>query len=256
MSTVMFFISLEPDSLYLGTYPNNEPGIILSQNLTLAQGLLTLLICAVFAYYPPQMHRAAPEALKPYTRLCILSGFMYSVIVPGSVLIRISNVIPRFETFLAVVAMVPWTIALLKEPRLAFILPFKVIRLTIFETVGGVSIFTRDWIESESSKLKDEALFSSMLQGIAMILTEAVNMGDIHEIRLADAILLLNRSEQFPVACVLITTKSTQTLRHALNSFANEFYEKFSEEFDEFSNIDKFKEASKLVKRHFAFVPE
>jgi hypothetical protein len=256
MSTIMFFISLEPNSIYIGTFPNGEPGIILSQNLTIAQGILTLLICAVFAYYPPQMHRAAPDSMKKYTRLAILSGFMFSVVVPGSVFLRVSNYIPRLETYLAVLAMIPWTIALVKEPRLAFVLPFKVMRLIIFETEGGLPIYTKNWNGSESRDLKEETLFSSMLQGIGMILGEAVKKGAIREIQLTDAILLLHRSEKYPIACVLVATKSTKTLRHALNNFAEEFYITFSDKFDILSEPRRFDAADLLVEQHFAFVPE
>jgi hypothetical protein len=181
---------------------------------------------------------------------------MFSVVVPGSVFLRVSNYIPRLETFLAVLAMIPWTIALVKEPRLAFVLPFKVMRLVIFETKGGLPIYTKNWIESESRSLKDEALFSSMLQGIGMILGEAVKKGTIREIQLTDAILLLHRNEEFSIACVLVATKSTKTLRHALNEFAEEFYETFSEKFDILSEPQRFEDASSLVEQHFAFVPE
>ena len=89
-----------------------------------------------------------------------------------------------------------------------------------------------------------------------MILSEAVNKGEVREIQLSDAILLLHRSQQFSVACVLIATKSTQTLRHALNTFAEEFYEKYADEFDKnMVNIRKFDSALELVDRHFGFVP-
>lgn len=252
LTAILFFVSLEPGSTYLGTYPNGELGVQISSTLTIAQGVITLFICCVFAYFPPKMHRAAPESMKVYTRLAILSGFLFAVVVPGSVLLRVSNYIPRLETFLAVVAMVPWTIALVKEPRLAYILPFKVSRLIVFETKSGQQLYERSWVASESS---DPDRFSKLLTGISGILHEAVQRGAVREIKLAGAILLLQRSDKYPVACVLIASNSTQTLRQALNEFAEDFYKRFAEEFDDLSDPQKFDTASELVEEHFAFIP-
>ena len=101
-----------------------------------------------------------------------------------------------------------------------------------------------------------EGLFTGMLQGIGMILTEAMDKGDVREIKMADATLLLHHSDKFQIACVLVTTESTQTLRHSLHKFAEDFYNRFEGEFRNIANIEKFGSASELVEEHFAFVPE
>jgi len=256
LSTIVAMISFAPDAAVVSTYPSGEPGVILSQNFTISIGILTLMICAVFAYYTPLMHRAASPALKRYTRLCMLSGFMFVVVVPLSLVTRASNILPRVETLLTVLAILPWTIALVKEPRLAFVLPFKAIRLTVFETDGGIPIYNKTWAGWDTSSMTHEGLFTGMLQGIGMILIEAMDKGDVHEIKMADATLLLHHSDKFPIACVLVTTDSTQTLRHALNQFAEEFYHRFADEFHNTDSPQKFNSASELVEEHFAFVPE
>jgi hypothetical protein len=256
LSTVAVMLSFEPDAAVVGTFTSGDPGVILGQNFTISIGILTLMICAVFAYYTPLMHRAASPALKRYTRLCMLSGFMFVVVVPLSILARASNILPRVETLLAVLAIVPWTIALVKEPRLAFVLPFKVTRLTVFETEGGVPIYNKIWAAWDTSGMTHEGLFTGMLQGIGMILTEAMDKGDVREIKMADAKLILHHSDMFPIACVLVTTESTQTLRHSLVKFAEDFYDRFENEFNNIANIQKFENAFELVDEHFAFVPE
>ncbi len=256
LSTIAVMFSLEPDAAVVGTFATGDPGVILSSNFTIAIGILTLMICSVFAYYTPLMHRAASPAFKRYTLLCMLSGFMFAVVVPFSLLVRASNVLPRVETLLTTLAIVPWTIALVKEPRLAFVLPFKVARLTVFETEGGIPIYNKTWASWDSSNMTHEGLFTGMLQGIGMILIEAMDKGDVREIQMSDAILLLNHSTEFPIACVLVTTESTQTLRHALSKFAEDFYERFADEFHDTVKMDRFTGASELVDEHFAFVPE
>ncbi|MHA1576736.1 MAG: hypothetical protein ACTSU3_05190 [Candidatus Thorarchaeota archaeon] len=255
LTTIVAMISFEPDAVIVGVYSSGEPGVILSTRFTLSIGIITIMICSVFAYYTPLMHRAASAALKRYTRLCMLSGFLFVVVVPLSLLVRASNILPRVETLLTVLAIVPWTIALVKEPRLAFVLPFKVIRLIVFETEGGIPIYNNTWEGKDSHSMADESLFAGMLQGIGMILNEAMDKGDVREIKMADATLLLHHGDKFPIACVLVTTASTQTLRHALNRFATDFYERFADEFHNTSIPLKFRSASELVEEHFAFVP-
>ena len=75
-------------------------------------------------------------------------------------------------------------------------------------------------------------------------------------ILLENGVLVLQRTYKFSVACVLVATKSSQTLRHALDEFAEHFYERYSEHFDNPSEVSKFATAIELVEEHFGFVPE
>ncbi|MHA1636886.1 MAG: hypothetical protein ACTSUB_02620 [Candidatus Thorarchaeota archaeon] len=104
--------------------------------------------------------------------------------------------------------------------------------------------------------MAQETLFSGMLQGIAMILDESVRKGAVREIVLENGTLVLQRTYKYSVACVLVVSKSSRTLRHALDSFAEHFYEEYSQFFDNTSKISNFRSASKLVEEHFGFVPD
>jgi phage-related tail fiber protein len=94
-----------------------------------------------------------------------------------------------------------------------------------------------------------------MLQGIAMILDESVQKGAVREIVLENGVLVLQRTYKFSVASVLVATKSSQTLRHAIDAFTEHFYDAYSQFFDNSSEIQNFATASKLVDEHFGFVP-
>ena len=95
-----------------------------------------------------------------------------------------------------------------------------------------------------------------MLSGLSLQINEALNKGNIEEVKLKQAMLIVKESKQYPIACVLVATKSTRSLRNALNSFANSFFVEFSSLFSNTSNIDNFNSASKLVDIKFGFIPE
>jgi len=102
----------------------------------------------------------------------------------------------------------------------------------------------------------DPQLFSAMLQALTSFMNEALGKGNIREIHLDQAILLVQSSEEYPIACVLVATRATKALRQALNSFTIQFFKDYSQFFDNPGQIDKFESASKLVEEHFPFVAQ
>ena len=183
----------------------------------------------------------------------MLSGIILAVIWPVGLGLGLHFAYPGLWLFLLSVGIIPIAIAFIKYPKLAYILPFRVLRLTAFETNGGVPLFSHDW--SKGEEIAQDALFSGMLQGIAMILDESVRKGAVREILLENGVLVLQRTYKFSVACVLVATKSSRTLRHALDSFAEHFYNEYAEYFDNPSKVSNFASATKLVDEHFGFVP-
>ncbi|MFW9800776.1 MAG: hypothetical protein ACFFD9_10090, partial [Candidatus Thorarchaeota archaeon] len=151
------------------------------------------------------------------------------------------------------VGIAPWTYALVKQPKLAYVLPSRALRLTVIDMKSGCPLFDYAW--SKIDEVLDDVLFSGMLQGIGLILDESLKSGGVREIRLETAVLLLQRIEQSSLAVVLVATKSAQSLRSALKSFSQSFLMHFSHLFNHAYEINRFHAASELVKEHFAFVP-
>ena len=143
-------------------------------------------------------------------------------------------------------------IAFARQPQLAYILPFQTYRLTVIENSGGIPLFTHTW--NPHKEIIDSSLFSGMLQGISGVLQESLKKGNLREIHLDQAELLLQRSEKMPFTCVLVATKSTPSLREALKNFANLFYLRFSRNLKDFHRIDNFSLAADLVPVCFPFV--
>ena len=145
-------------------------------------------------------------------------------------------------------------VAFAKEPKLSGILPFRVFNLTIIDAISGNSVFSHDWDKKEG--LMNDTLFSSLLQAISAILNEAIRKGNVREISLDEAVIILKRSKKYPVAYVLIASKSSKTLRHALDSFTDNFDTRFSKYFSDMSNLEVFLPAYEIIHESFPFVPE
>jgi hypothetical protein len=136
-------------------------------------------------------------------------------------------------------------IAFYREPKLAFILPFKLIRLVVIHTGSGIPLFVHHW--EPESKIVPDSLYSGMIQGVCMIIKESSGQGDIEEIKLSNGVLLLKRYEDYPIACVLAVDKTSKILRKALDYFTKLFITRYEQLIPNHTNISQFHEASGLI---------
>ena len=144
-------------------------------------------------------------------------------------------------------------IAIWRDPKIIYILPFKAYRILVVNTNAGIGLFKYDWAEL---KTVNENIFSMVLQAVGSILDEVLKKGEIRQIKMDQAILLVQHTKNAPVASVLVTSRASKSLIYGLKKFNSEFIETFQSQFDELYEISKFKDAKKLVEHIFDFVPE
>jgi len=223
---------------------------------TLIFFIIMLFQSFLFIYISIKIYNKSPQSMKRAALILIIGGIFFTLV---PVLIEI---LPNlgialnlpFETQLSVgIGAVIIAYIFKKQPKLAYVLPFRASRLTILDSIRGICIFNHIW--DKSSKV-DEDLFGGMMQGISGILKETVNRGNIRQIELEHAILLVYREEKYPVAFVLLSNEFNKSLRLALRQFAEKFYLTFADKFDDLSKISQFNSASKLVEEVFPFIPE
>ncbi|TXT62493.1 MAG: hypothetical protein BAJALOKI1v1_920002 [Promethearchaeota archaeon] len=130
-------------------------------------------------------------------------------------------------------------------------MPFRAIRLTIIHTEGGIPLYNYNWSDYEIG----ESLFSSMIQGISLVLKESVKGGDIQEIHMRKAVLLLKKSFDYPVVCVLVSTKASKCLEDTLTAFSTKFFQQYSPFFSDPSDIDPYQNTTELIEEFFPFIP-
>ena len=255
LSTALLIFSFEPNIIVSYTYPTGEKAFAnaMGRPFTYSFALLTLSIGGLFAYYTYKIHINVPQSLNFYSRINLTGAITMGVITPIIVGLGIEKMIPAINMITMAIGALTMTIAFLKEPKLAFILPFKAIRLTVIER-SGLPLFSYSW--SKLDDLVEEELFSGMLQAVSMFVDESLQKGNVKEIHLDRAILILQRSKHYPTVCVLVANKSSQSLRRALDSFSERFDSKYSQHFSLPIQTKPFETGIDLIRECFPFVPD
>ncbi|MHA1191931.1 MAG: hypothetical protein ACTSP9_06495 [Promethearchaeota archaeon] len=107
-------------------------------------------------------------------------------------------------------------IAIFKEPKLLYILPFTVYRIVVKDN-EGYSLFDHDWSESDI----DEPIFTGFINAVQIMSEEVMKIGGLVNIDLTEGILILNESEYITIG--LVASKSSKLLKDALIGFTKDF---------------------------------
>jgi hypothetical protein len=214
------------------------------------------LIYYVFFYFSwsYQTFKKAPQELKHLVTLLLYGSILFSVVT------TIFYAMGTLITFLNPVGFIMHgigalitIIVILKDPAIINILPFKAYRLLVFETGKGITLFKHDWAEITAI---EENVFSMLLQATRNVLNEILNKGEVRKIDMDKAILLIQHDIKFPIVSVLVTSKSSKSLRYSLKKFHDQFILKYSSDFNNFQDVERFQEANILVEKVFEFVPK
>jgi hypothetical protein len=258
LGMIVIFMSFRPDAIIIGER-EGLPGIISIYSNSYFKyfgALLILYMGLIILIYTGKIYFASPKGLKKYAGLNFFGAILAALITPLGFLMNLSISVPGLTNFIMSVGMLLIAISFAKEPKLAYVLPFKALRLTALHTAGGICLFTHDWVKK--NMFVDDVLFSGMMQGISGILDESLKKGNVNEIILDEAHLLIERSKvNKEMVFILIVTKSTLGLRNALTKFTQEFIAKYNDAIKrDYNEVGQFLAASEIVLDCFPFVPE
>ncbi len=209
-----------------------------------------IALVAILAFVKVAAH--SPQRLRKYIYLSLF-GILCIGPIGVVIVFTIETIIPGSFAVVLLGGSIAFTLGISLKSNLAFVLPFRALRLTVITTDGGVPLFTHTW--AETSRMKDAILFSGMIQGVSGILKESVAEGEVEEIKLTNAVLILQRAKEANIACVLASTKTSKILRGALNQFLQRFLETFAKELKNPANTSQFDSATKIVAQTFPFIP-
>ncbi len=256
----VFTFSLESNVVFIDYTQIGGPGIILRDDFMFIFFSYTVVMDLFYLIYNMKIHINAPQNLKKYTRVYFGSTVFYSIVSPAISFIFYNQLalnaylIPSICYLMGAAGGTITIIILSMQPKLAYILPFKVARLTVFKTTSGIMLYNHTWRTKED--MISDKLFSSILQGIGLIMDESVKKGALKEIIVTKGHIILKRSSIHPVAFVLVASKTSQALRTALDNFAAKFVEKYDAYLNQTREVTHFSDADSLVEACFPFLPE
>ncbi len=139
--------------------------------------------------------------------------------------------------------------AIVREPKLLYILPFTLNRLLVKDR-NGFPLYDYDWSESNVN----ETLFTGFINAIQVMSTEIIKLGGVVDVNLKEGILILHDSEYITVG--IVASKSSKLLKNALSQFIRDFEFKFLKELEE-SIIDMtaYASAVELIEKYFSNFP-
>ena len=222
--------------------------------LRIFQVIFLLYFVTQYFLWSLQTWRKAPIEYKRLSLWLLFGSSLFSIITVlmyamGGI-IKIFNSIAFFTNGIGAFITI---IAILKDPKIIYILPFTAYRVLVLDTKEGIALFKHDWAELEEI---EENIFSMVLQAVGSILDEILKKGEVREIQMDRAVLLIQHDKRYPIASVLVSSKSTKSLRIGLKLFNDQFILNFYNENVDFHEVSKFSEANTLVNSIFDFVPE
>ncbi len=253
-STALFIYSLDPNMTNYFFFPNGEVTLAATGSYRIAISILTGFTGILYFAYMLRIYLKSPKNLKLYASMILLGGITLGIGGPLVGITGINVIIPGIETFFTAGGALFVSISFVKQPKLAYVLPFKAVKLVVIEIKRGITLFSYNWIEKEETV--EDIQFTAMISSVSKFIEEIVQKGGVRELYLEKATLILDTHSDSPVSAVILTNKSNKTLKNALSRFSRDFFQDYSKYFSASIDTEQYKNAYKLVKEHFPFVPE
>ena len=165
-----------------------------------------------------------------------------------------TGIIPSFNVFtrlippglglnelLQVSGLIIMAVLFVIHSQLFFLQPYKSSRLAVLNS-DGILLFSHSWKSG------------IMSENISSILKDSLKQEAVREIHLDQTILVIVRKKN--ISFILVTVKSSNFLRKALNKFSDDFSQKFESILPEpIVKDDDLAKASELIAEHFQFLP-
>ncbi|NMC04877.1 MAG: hypothetical protein GYA24_06685 [Candidatus Lokiarchaeota archaeon] len=232
---------------------NNSSLVIVPTLIVISVGLVVGL---AWLYFCIMIYKKVPASLKRPALVNVLGALLVSVlyVVTNKYVSGLSAIFPSLDRMLQSIGALLHAITFARHDPLYYVLPFKTQHLVTFDTRNGIALYRHSWHVPD--RMIDEDLFSSVLQGMGVIIHEALKKGNLEEIKMENGYLLIRRHLDVPIASVLVTTKPSRVLRDALAAFNQQFVNKYSASLSKNVAIETFKAANSLVKACFSFIPD
>ena len=228
----------------------DEPYLILVGNIWIAIMIIAVFTASVAIYGSLKILIHTPKSLKIYSLLNVLGTYLWGIQPLWIEVTELEKMFPGIAIGSMAIGMLIIAIIFIIEPKLAYILTFKAYRIIIQDTKSGNIVFKHDWNKLET--LDSEKIFSGMMQAIRTMFDKTINKGNVRKIKFDEAEITFKVSKEAPLACILISSDSSITLRNSFTKFADDV-------FKDYKNIEKnshsMNKYDNLLVKHFPFIP-
>ncbi len=245
-------------SLYLATQPEAITKLItFNYEVVKVAGLfryLVLSFIALFAFYMLywiiKTWLNAPYLIKKEANVFLIGGMISSIIgLIFQIILFISPIFKYCMEFFLILGLAIVFYAIIKEPKLLYILPFTIFRL-IVKDKEGYPLYDHDWSESNLN----EKAFTGFLNTVQVMSEEIMNIGSLVDIQLDEGIIILNKSEYITIG--LVASKSSKLLRNAVTSFSKDFENRFERLLKKSCvDMNEYQTAYELIEKYFSNFP-
>jgi len=251
-SAVILLSILQADAVIIKTnaiseYPTMNGDF---RTVTLLQ-MIWLIVVAFYGNLKVFLH--TPKHLKFYSFLNVFGNYLWGIQPLWIQFAHLEEDFPGIATGSMAIGILIVAVVLIKEPKLAYILPFKVYRILVMDTHSGLILYKHDWNELKAKS--SENIFSGMLQAISTMFDHTINKGNVREINFDEAILTLKISRKVPVACILISSSISRTLRSSFEDFSMEVFTDYENLKEEPMMKGNYEKGNTILANYFPFVP-
>lgn len=213
--------------------------------------LLSLIMLLLIAYWGFKTWLNCPFLIKRDANF-FLAGIIIATIIPSilSIFRTVNPILYNILFFMiSTIGAIIFTIAIVKEPKLLYILPFTIYRILVKDK-KGYPLFDHDWSESEIN----EIMFTGFINAVQLMSEEVMHVGGLIDINLEKGMLILYETNLITVG--LVASKSSKLLRDTLVNFSKEFEEIFEWKLKQsIIDMDEYDSAYSLIDKYFSNFP-
>ena len=192
----------------------------------------------------------APFLIKKEANVFFLGIIVFSPVgIIFYILIYVNALMLIIADICTIIGLIILIIAIEREPKLLYILPFKIFRIFVKDR-QGFPLFDHDWSESKIT----EKIFTGFINAVQLMSKEVMDIGGLLDINLQKGILIVHESDNVTVG--LVSSKSSKLLRDSVVKFTRDFESKFKKELENsIFDMHKYETACELIEKYFSNFP-
>ena len=187
VSTCLIVFSVDSNAVIINKDFFGESAPALSGRFDLAGSAIFIIAGFFWLYYMAKIYINAPLSIKRDAGINLLGAIIAG---PGAAIAFASGfvwILPGTDYACIAIGALTCAYAFNRQPKLGYVLPFKVYRIMIINSNSGITLFSYDWDKVQPF---DNQLFSAALTGICSILNESLGKGIIREIEFEQGVLI------------------------------------------------------------------